>query len=89
MYLMALKTDYKNTVVDSDVNPRQKFNMITNDDGTVSFEDVTTYKQVGDAFDAADINETNTEVNKIDTSVSGLFEYDESTGSLIINLDAI
>lgn len=86
---MALKTDYKNTVVDSDVNPRQKFNMITNDDGTVSFEDVTTYKQVGDAFDAADINETNTEVNKIDTSVSGLFEYDESTGSLIINLDAI
>lgn len=86
---MALKTDYKNTVVDSDVNPRQKFNMITNDDGTVSFEDVTTYKQVGDAFDAADINETNTEVNKIDTSVNGLFEYNSSTGSLIINLDAI
>ena len=60
---MALRTDYKNTIIDTSVNARQKFNMISNADGTVSFEDVTTYKQIGDAFDAADINETNEDVN--------------------------
>lgn len=38
--------------------------MIQNDDGTVSFEDVTEYTQTGDSFGAKDINETNTEVEK-------------------------
>lgn len=86
---MALKTTFKNTVVDTNVNERQKFNMINNADGTVSFEDVTTYKQVGDAFDAADINETNTEVNNHHDSLTALFNYNSSTGALIINLDVI
>ncbi len=86
---MALKTDYKNTIIDTSVNARQKFNMINNTDGTVSFEDVTTYKQVGDAFDAADINETNVEVNNHHSTLNGLFNYNSSTGTLIINLDAL
>lgn len=86
---MALRTDYKNTIIDTSVNARQKFNMISNADGTVSFEDVTTYKQIGDAFDAADINETNEDVNNHHDSLTSLFDYNASTGALIINLDAL
>lgn len=54
---MALKTDYKDDVLDTSVNTRRKYNMIQNDDGTVSLEDVTTYLQVGDSFGAQEIND--------------------------------
>lgn len=39
--------------------------MIQNDDGTVSFRDVTVYTQDGDIFSADDINATNRAVNAI------------------------
>ena len=55
---MSLKTDYKDAMFPN----RRKYQMIQNDDGTVSFEDVTEYTQEGDSFGAKDINETNTEV---------------------------
>lgn len=51
-----LKTDYKDDVLDTSVNEKRKYRMITNDDGTVSFEDVTDYLQVGDSFGSADVN---------------------------------
>jgi hypothetical protein len=51
-----LKTDYKDDILDSTQNLRRKFRMITNDDGTFSFEDVTDYLQYGDSFGALDIN---------------------------------
>ena len=54
---MALKTDYKDDVLDTSVNTQRKYNMIQNDDGTVSFEDVTEYLQTGDSFGAQEINE--------------------------------
>ena len=51
-----LKTDYKDDIIDSTQNIRRKFRMITNDDGTFSFEDVTDYLQYGDSFGALDLN---------------------------------
>lgn len=45
--------------------------MTDNGDGSVSFEDVTNYSQVGDSFGAADINETNTAINGITISHFG------------------
>ena len=57
---MSLKTDYKDAMFQGS----RKYQMIQNDDGTISFEDVTEYTQTGDSFGAKDINETNTEVEK-------------------------
>ena len=54
---MALKTDNKDDELDTSVNTKRKYNMIQNDDGTVSFEDVTEYLQTGDSFGAQEINE--------------------------------
>ena len=66
-----LKTTYKDDVLNTSANDKRKYNMITNDDGTVSLEDVTEYSQVGDSFGAADINTTNKKVNEIDSSLKG------------------
>jgi len=52
----VLKTDYKDDVLDTAVNERRKYNIIENEDGTVSFEDVSTYVQTGDLFGAQDMN---------------------------------
>lgn len=60
-----LKTDYKNDVLDLAVNPDRKFQPVDNGDGTFSYNDVTTYSQVGDAFGANDINATNLAINNI------------------------
>lgn len=59
---MALKTDYKNYVL-PDGTTLKKYQMINNEDGTVSFQDVTEYTQQGNRFGADDINTTNAEVN--------------------------
>lgn len=58
---MALKTDYKNDIPKT---PLRKYNMIQNADGTVSFEEVTEFLQIGDSFGAGDINTTNEAVNR-------------------------
>lgn len=54
-------------------------------DGEVSAE--------GDAFSAANMNDLEQRVadaiSAIDTSLSGLFSYDSSTGKLIIDLDVL
>lgn len=59
-----LKTDYKQDIL-SAVNTKRKYNMITNDDGTVSFEDVTEYQQIGDDYGAGDINASNIAINNM------------------------
>lgn len=54
-----LRTDYKDDVLDTTANTQRKYQMTTNEDGTVSFTDVTEYTQVGDSFGAADVNAMN------------------------------
>lgn len=60
---MALKTNYKDDILDLTQNTQRKYRMITNDDDTVSFEDVTEYSQVGDSFGGADVNLITQRVN--------------------------
>ena len=45
--------------------------MISNGDGTVSFEDVTSYLQNGDAFGAANVNEIVDVINSLATGTDG------------------
>lgn len=54
-----LRTDYKDDVLDTTVNTQRKYQMTNNEDGTVSFTDVTQYTQVGDSFGALDVNAMN------------------------------
>ena len=63
----TLPTNYKDPILDTDVNERKRYNMITNDDGTVSFEEVTTYTQEPSKIGAGAFNTQNQEINgKID-----------------------
>lgn len=60
-----LKTNYVDDVLDTTKNQLRKYQQIQNDDGTVSFVDVTEYTQVGISFGAKDINDTNAAINDV------------------------
>lgn len=60
-----LKTNYVDDVLDTTKNQLRKYRQIQNDDGTVSFVDVTEYTQVGTSFGAKDINDTNAAINDV------------------------
>lgn len=64
-----MKTDWKDDVFEGE---HRKYNLISNEDGTVSFEDVTGYTQQGDVFGAKQLQEMGEEVNRIqgDTNVT-------------------
>jgi len=63
---MSLKTDYVNAELNTEVNANTKYEMTENQDGSVSFTDVSVYSVTGDTFGAEDLNETNTEINKLE-----------------------
>lgn len=58
-----LPVNFKDDILKENMNGKRRFKMIQNSDGTVSFEDVTDYTQVGSTFGAAQINATNEAVN--------------------------
>ena len=62
--MAILPTNFKDDILDTSVNARRKYRMHENADGTVEFEDVTEYSQVGSEFGAGQINYINEEVNK-------------------------
>ena len=68
--MSTLPTNYVDAVLNADVNTKRKYNMITNSDGTVSFEDVTDYSTEGSNFGAVNINETNVAVNQLNTDLT-------------------
>lgn len=70
--MAILKTNYKDDVLDTQVNTKRRYNMIENADGTVSLEETTAYSQVGDSFGAMDINSTNEAVNRATGALGGL-----------------
>ena len=78
-----LKTNYVDDVLDTTKNQLRKYQQIQNDDGTVSFVDVTEYTQVGTSFGAKDINDTNAAINdvngKLDTATEAIV-HDNITG---------
>lgn len=67
---MALKTDYKDDILDLTQNDKRCFEEIQNQDGSTSFRDVTVYEQEGDNFGASDINATNLAVNQLDDNLT-------------------
>lgn len=67
-----LKTNYVDDVLDTTKNQLRKYQQIQNDDGTVSFVDVTEYTQVGTSFGAKDINDTNAAINDVNDKLPQL-----------------
>ena len=59
-----LSVDFKDDILASS-NPKRKYQLIHNSDGTVSLEDVTVYQQNGSNFGAKEVNEERTAINKI------------------------
>ena len=72
---LNLKTAYKDDVLDTKQNTKRKFHMIQNEDGTVSFEDVTVYLQVGDSFGAADVNVITEALNEVSSNMDTKLSY--------------
>ena len=64
MAKQILPVNYKDDVLSTSMGRNRKYNIIYNDDGTVSFDDVTEYTQVGDNYGAAQLNATNQAVNE-------------------------
>lgn len=76
MAFTPLKTNYKDAIWTG----RKKYNQINNDDGTVSFEDVTSYSQKEDSFfGAQDANRINSTMNDIMRKDSPFFT--DNTGA--------
>nr|DAV59035.1 MAG TPA: hypothetical protein [Bacteriophage sp.] len=79
-----LKTNYVDDVLDTTKNQLRKYQQIQNDDGTVSFVDVTEYTKVGTPFGAKDINDTNAAINDVngnlDTKIQ-IITLSEKTGT--------
>ena len=57
--MSMLREDYKNDMFAG----MRKYSVIQNSDGTISLNDVTQYTQIGDIFNADDVNATNKAVN--------------------------
>lgn len=73
--MQVLKMDYKNDLYFGD----RRYNKIDNSDGTISLEDVTEYRVLGDSFGAGDIN-------KITSAIMGFVSSETtfaSDGSIV------
>lgn len=79
-----LKTNYVDDVLDTTKNQVRKYQQIQNDDGTVSFVDVTEYTQVGTSFGAKDINDTNAAINAVNGNLGTQATMSLSGTTLII-----
>ena len=64
MEYRPLSTDFKDDILDSS-NTGRKYRQITNNDGTMSLQDETTYMQVGSVYGAKEINEEREAINNI------------------------
>ena len=64
MAKITLPTNYRDDILNTSAEGKRKYLMSYNQDGTVSFEDVTPYEQVGSDFGAGDINATNEAINE-------------------------
>lgn len=61
-----MKTDYKNDILADSMNGLRRYEMINNDDGTVSFRDVSEYTQTGDGVTAGVMNSIGTHIEDIE-----------------------
>lgn len=75
---MALKQNYVDAVLNTAVNPRRKYIMQDNGDGTVSFVDATTYTVIGSPFGAEDVNDLAEGKIRLDTEATSGEDYELS-----------
>lgn len=59
---MALRTDFKDDIL-ANSDGRREYQLIYNDNGTVSFIDVTNYSQTGSEYGAKEVNEEREVIN--------------------------
>ena len=64
MAKQTLPTNFKDDILASSMGGKRRYNLIQNDDGTYSLEDVTEYTQTGSDFGAGQMNATNKAVNE-------------------------
>ena len=64
MAKQTLPTNFKDDILSSSMGGKRRYNLIQNDDGTYSLEDVTDYTQTGSDFGSGQINATNQAVNE-------------------------
>lgn len=64
MAYTPLSTDFKDDILDPS-NYKRKYKQVVNNDGTFSFQDETTYQQVGSDYGAKEVNEERKAINKI------------------------
>ena len=72
MAIEKLPVDYVQDVIDTTVTEKRRYQMITNTDGTISLDDVTTYVMKGSEFGMDDVNKTNGAVNEVIDAVEGI-----------------
>lgn len=78
MIWTRLPTDYTDAIW----NGNRKYNMITNSDGTVSFEDVTEYTNKENSFfGATEANQMNTAMNELAENIDSVAENAESAAN--------
>lgn len=84
-----LKTNYVDDVLDTTKNQLRKYQQIQNDDGTVSFVDVTEYTQVGTSFGAKDINDTNAAINDVNGKLNPMVKWTtpEASKRMLLSYD--
>lgn len=82
---MALKTNYKDDILDTSKNTNKVYTVVDETGAIihrrVSLNEVTEYSQEGDTFGASDINATNTEVNRLTESLNGFRFGVDSNGN--------
>lgn len=66
---MALKTNFKDDILDPSMNGQRQYQLIENDNETVSLKDKTVYTQEGDILTAEIVNEAFAKINKFDTRI--------------------
>ena len=64
MAKQVLPTNFKDDILSPSMGGKRRYNLIQNDDGTYSLEDVTDYTQTGSDFGSGQINATNQAVNE-------------------------
>lgn len=69
---MSLKTDFKNDKFAG----KRKYILTENDDGTISFDDVTEYETVGDIYGATEVNASNTAINQNTDDIAQIKDED-------------
>lgn len=65
MAITKLPVDFKDDIINTEINDKRRYNLVENTDGTVSLEDMTTYEQVGNDYGQAQINALNGTVNEV------------------------